>query len=269
MKKVLILGKDGMLGTTVFKFFKYIPDMSITGLSFRLTKNPIEYKDVFEKYLVSHDFVINCIGAIPQKTSDYSINYSLPEALISFCSESGTKMIQPSTDCEFDGNLSAGKLYSVTDNPDSTTEYGLSKILGSNIVLKSGLGKVIRTSIIGLSPVGGKGVLDWFLKQEGTNVFGYEDHYWNGVTTLEWAMAAHHLINNYDTSPNLIQLGSTPITKADLLRIFRKVFNKRNPISPVEVGWSNKCLKPNFDYPNKETLIEDQLANLKAFNLCM
>jgi len=271
MKKILILGKDGMLGSQVLKYFKLTPDISVTGISFRFIEKPIEYRDMLERYFISYDFVINCIGAIPQKTNDYSINYSLPEALVSLCRDTNTEIIHPSTDCEFKGTLPVGELYSVTDYPDSTTEYGLSKILGSNIILESGIGKVIRTSIIGLSPNSyrGKGLLNWFRGQEG-NVFGYTNHHWNGVTTLEWAIAIHHLIENYDKYPDLIQLGSKPLTKAGLLSIFRRVYERKNPITLIEADeYSNKCLKSNFDYPNKKLSIEDQLMDFKLFNSCI
>jgi dTDP-4-dehydrorhamnose reductase len=63
---------------------------------------------------------------------------------------------------------------------------------------------MIRVSIIGHELSSNYSLLDWFLNSDGT-VNGYDDHYWNGVTTLAWAKICSSIMNNWDTVPTLNQ----------------------------------------------------------------
>ena len=92
--------------------------------------------------------VINCIGLIPQRKKGlytdneyFLINSIFPHVLWSICRRHNAKMIQPSTDCVFDGKRGG---YLETDIHNEINSYGMSKSLGE----PSGC-TVIRTSIIG------------------------------------------------------------------------------------------------------------------------
>src|SRR5689334_6191030 len=72
--------------------------------------------------------------------------------------------------------------YAESSLPDGTSVYAKTKSLGE-VVSPNHL--TIRTSIIGPElKRGGIGLLHWFLMREDP-VEGYENVYWNGVTTLE------------------------------------------------------------------------------------
>ena len=77
-------------------------------------------------------------------------------------------MIHLSSDCVFSGEKG---FYSEKDNPDPTDIYGKSKLLGElnnkNII-------TIRKSVIGHELDSKKGLLEWFLNQEGS-VEGYKE----------------------------------------------------------------------------------------------
>ena len=71
-KKILVLGANGMLGHMVKKYLEY--DFIV---------NTVEHKWPSEEFkqAISNsddDILINCIGAIPQKTKEFKINYELP-----------------------------------------------------------------------------------------------------------------------------------------------------------------------------------------------
>ena len=261
MKKVVILGHEGMLGSCVINYLRLnnIDTYSV----------PHRFPDPKMGDIISFlepDFVINCIGSIPQKTQCFEVNYAVPIYLVTLAKKVGFKIIHPSSDCEFSGEMPVGDFYSSTDAQDANEPYGLSKITGTNIILKSGLGKVIRTSIIGFENKTKFSLLEWFLSNpRGSHVDGYLNHYWNGITTLKWAEVCLYIINNYDSiNTSVIQIGTEPVTKFDLLNIFNEVFGRDIKVNPVYKSFNlNRCLKSNLDLNFVNSSIAEQLLELK------
>lgn len=260
-KDLVILNNRGMLGNCVYRYFNKKNKYKIHVNNFSFPSE--EFYNFFEYSLSKFDdpFVINCVGAIPQKHDDFSVNYTLPEYLAKFRDE--IRVIHPSTDCEFSG-LNGGSFYEVNDEPDGDTEYAKSKIRGSEVILDSGVGKVIRSSIIGFSG-GNKDLLGWFLDSEG-EINGYENHNWNGITTLQWSKVCEYMIENFYDTPSLVQIASDPITKYELLNIFKKVFKKKIKINKIYLKQDiSKFLDNSLLIPEHEWDIEDQLIELKNF----
>ena len=174
--KLLVLGHKGMLGSSLVKFYhKY--DVCITEYRWPSVK----FKDVIRDF--DGDLVINCIGAIPQKKQDFTINYDLPQFIVENLNPN-IKYIHPDTDCVFDGQIKEGEQYSKNQPTNAMEEYGISKSSIMRFYGRPNL-KIIRTSIIGIDEYG-KSLLSWFLCQK-EYVNGYINHYWNGATTIQWA----------------------------------------------------------------------------------
>jgi len=237
MKNVLILGHKGMLGHMVSKLLIYKGVEVITindrwsGLGF---KNTIKDFD--------GEYIINCVGAIHQKTKQFDINWELPQWLDE---NVNCKIIHPGTDCEMDN-----------DN------YGLSKKKASDFILKHGQNtKILKASIIGPELNSNFSLLEWFLSQE-KEVFGYTKAIWNGVTTYEWAKQCLELINNWDTYKSLTTLSSDPISKYELLKTIKDVYNKDINIIPKELG-EDKTLIGDIKTMN----IKKQIIELKSLTL--
>jgi dTDP-4-dehydrorhamnose reductase len=169
---VMILGHNGMLGHMVMK---YLSDNEY-NITICDNKFPtIEFKDFVSKY--KGDYIINCIGAIPQKTKNFSVNQELPIWLDSNVS---CKVIHPGTDCEID-----------------LDEYGISKKIARDYIVNSGLRtKILKTSIIGPELNSNASLLEWFLSQNNETL-GYTNAMWNGNTTLEWAEQCVTLMKHY------------------------------------------------------------------------
>ena len=232
MNNILILGHKGMLGHMVYNTLSKIRDLniSITQQSF-----PNFTKSTFDK----QDFVINCIGAIPQRTNNFKVNYELPTWLAENIS---CKIIHPGTDCEMDNN-----------------DYGLSKKKASDFILDKGQNtKILKSSIIGPELNSNSSLLEWFLSQE-KEVFGYTKAIWNGVTTYEWSKQCLELINNWSTYKSLTTLSSDPISKYELLNIIKNVYNKDINIIPKELG-KDKTLIGDIKTGN----IKKQIIELKS-----
>ncbi len=256
MERVLILGTSGMLGSTVLKYMLSLKGFEVTF--------PISRVDV-EPLITSNppfDYIINAVGAIPQKTNDFSVNYELPAFILK---NFKGRLIQPSTDCVFSGGIPAGNVYKKTDKMDAQDAYGQSKAIADKLILEtdSSRFKILRTSIIGFDKES-KSLLSWFLSQpDNTMVPGYMNAYWNGITTLEWAKFAVNMIKGWDHYNTLTQVSSRYVdTKYDLLQTFRKVFNKKTGVLVSKLDKPvNKALFGDI----KSADIYDQLIELRNF----
>lgn len=210
MKKVLILGATGMLGHAMVKEFSAFEGQVI------ITKRPIvdlglEYEvevrdfdaESDEISQVAHDFgpndfIINCIGLVkahinesysPSVQRAVSLNALFPHKIQEFVSTSGTKVIQIATDCVFSG-IRGGYLES--DLHDASDVYGKTKSLGE---VSSAQFMNIRVSIIGPEISGHTSLYDWVRFQPNSSqIAGYSDHIWNGITTLSFGRIVKGLI---------------------------------------------------------------------------
>jgi len=236
--KILILGHNGMLGNMVltYLFFKYRDNVITTNLRW----DSDEFKDFVKSSNV--DYIINCIGAIPQRgyTEFNLVNYELPLWLDSL----GIKIIHPDT-----------------DEPDDTP-YGLSKTKARLKCNKNT--KIIKTSIIGFERGTSFSFLEWFLSQpEGSEINGYIDQLWNGNTTLGWVQWADKIMNNWDSYNHITTIANPDChSKYQLLLLFKYIFDKNIKITPIESGTLKaNCLEP--DYYTKE--IASQIFEMKKF----
>lgn len=222
-----------MLGNAVYKYLSQF--YSIDTISHRWPSD--EFIEYIKQY--DGDFIINCIGAIPQKTSEFGINTILPVFLELY---SKCKIIHPSTDCESDNTI-----------------YGISKRISTDWLQTNGKKTYIfKTSIIGIEQNSADSLICWFLNQ--TKADGYVQAKWNGITTLEWAKQCYELITNYNFSRYTV-FHTKCISKYDLLNIIKDVFNHNIEITPVHGLGKDKCLLGNI----KLNDIKQQLIELKEF----
>ena len=257
--KVLVLGHNGMLGRAAVTYFGTIPTIEVHTTMSRFGDS--DFKNVIDA--IAPDFILNAIGKIPQKKPtevEYKlINTDLPLYLDTL----GYKVILPTTDCEFKGTLLPGQAYSRDAVRDADDIYGMSKAIPSAQLEAHGKHtKIIRTSIIGHEKDTAVALLDWFLSQEGS-VRGYTNHYWNGITTLQWVKECYQIMTHWDTTPTLTQLGTTKHhSKYDVLLIAKAIYGKDIEVVPFtpDVG-TNKCVVSDYEVPT----LEIQLEELKAF----
>ena len=255
-KKVMIIGASGMLGSMVLKFFKS-RDYDVVQSNYRWPS-----KDFKEEIIGFPGVIINCAGAIPQQNPvDYFINFYIP----AFLGENNKRFIQPCTDCIYDGKINPGDFYKINQEPNAIDDYGYSKRLfaEANYEIEDPNVKVIRASIIGFDK-NEVSLLSWFLKhsKQNTECNGYTNHFWNGITTLQWARIADHVIEYWEDYPNTIVAASESISKFELLNKISKTFKLEIQVNPVEhPETKNKCLQSNFQCHN----IENQLYDLKTF----
>jgi dTDP-4-dehydrorhamnose reductase len=234
MAKVAVLGINGMLGSAVFKIFKDT-NIDITGINRKeLDAQTATFEDI-RKTVAGYDYIINCIGIIkPYIHDDNSteverairVNALFPHRL----AQCGIKTIQIATDCVFDGVKGH---YTETDKHNALDVYGKTKSLGE---VKSEHFLNLRCSIIGLEKDHKKSLLEWFLNQpKHTEVNGFKNHIWNGISTIAFAKICRGIIENDFWLHGMQHIvPNSSINKADMLKIFSDAFN-RNDIAIKEI----------------------------------
>ena len=252
MKKVLILGATGMLGSALYDFLKerYSLVLSVReenkialleeaygglgrhrAVSFDAGKlyqeflekkgHPSEYLTRFINEVGEIDYVINAIGvtipfSLENPALTFFINGTLPHIL---ANAFGEKLIHITTDCVYNGI----EFHPYNENSPKTPVdiYGLSKSLGEPINCLT-----LRTSIIGRELESFTGLLEWFLQQEGKEITGFAEHYWNGVTTNQFAKICDEIISHPDKYPKtgLYHIFSNTVSKYEMLCKMKEKF---------------------------------------------
>lgn len=265
--RIAVLGSRGMLGQMAARYFSNRYEVSEFNHSYSYAM-----RSGFLDGLTSlrPEVVLNCIGRIKQISADsadlFSTNAVLPFDL-SRSMGSGALVVHPSTDCVFDATSNIA--YGRDQLPDAKDDYGWSKALGE-YAINSGRGCVVRVSIVGPDcRSGAKGLLSWFLSQpDGSTVPGYRNHFWNGITTLEWCKQVERLLisplaTGRRQHPKLIQLGTTrEYSKAEMLRLFNVVYGRQIGVSECDHEVRQyRCLRPDYESAD----LAQQLAELRSY----
>ncbi len=207
-----------------------------TNLKFDVLQDDIE--PILNKS--NPDFVINCIGTIKPRINENSmtsiqeaieINSLFPHKLLRAVKGSRTKVIQIATDCVYSGSKGA---YKESEHHDPSDVYGKTKSLGE-INSESFLN--LRVSIVGPEVDRTTSLLEWFIKQPlNTQLNGYTNHFWNGVSTFHFAKVAKGIIKSSIFESGTYHLvPSDKVSKYDLLNLFQNEY-ARHDISIEKVA---------------------------------
>jgi dTDP-4-dehydrorhamnose reductase len=255
-ERVFVLGHRGMLGHLAGR---YLQEQGCEIMTSQLRYTGLPHDPLLRAVRDSGcRWVINAIGLIKQKSDDpvqlYQLNSILP---IHLALQLGPeqRLIHASTDCVFSGRRG---WHAADETRDADDVYGFSKALGEQVALDP-RAVVMRVSIIGPDLGTGTGLLAWFLKQQGS-IRGYTNHFWNGITTLEWAKAAWEIIcGTAPRTSGLIQLGvSDRSSKYEMLALFKEIWSQDTviePAAPAEAA--DRTLQPDWlRKPLREQLLE-------------
>jgi dTDP-4-dehydrorhamnose reductase len=245
--KVLVLGANGLIGSTMFRVLFERDDWDVVG-----TVRSEKWRALFptktgDKIVsgveltngddllhlfhdVKPDVVVNCAGvtkhlpACNDPVQALMMNALLPHRLAELCGIRGARLIHVSTDCVFSG--SKGN-YLENDTPDATDIYGqtkrLGEVVGSNIV-------TLRTSTIGHELVSRHGLLEWFLSQ--TECKGYRRMIFSGLPTVVFASIVRDVVIQNSELSGLYHVGAQPIDKDSLLRLIATAYGVTTTITP-------------------------------------
>ena len=248
MKRVAVFGHSGMLGRAVSKT---LAEAGMNVVTVGREGATIRFEAGLDKLeslsLGEPEFIINCIGLISHLIDDEDnlailkaagLNSLFPHELAIYAMQKNIKVIQIATDCVFSGKDGA---YLESSRHDASDVYGISKSLGevdaTNVMN-------IRCSIIGREQRGFKSLLEWVLRQDyGSEILGYTDRLWNGVTTLAFARVVAGVIREGLFRPGIQHLlPSDKVTKAQLVGMIATKFGRQDIKVRYESSGVNKDL---------------------------
>jgi dTDP-4-dehydrorhamnose reductase len=269
MKRIVVLGSTGMLGNKVLEHFSNLDGYEVYG-SYRTesvapAKNSFPFSAEFPIWseIPECDYILNCIGVIKPFMKNNTagairVNSLFPWYLASWCESNNTRLIHITTDCVFsgkDGDYTESSLHDCLD------EYGKSKSLGEPTNCM-----VIRTSIIGEEIHKNASLIAWAKSQKGKSVNGFTNHYWNGVTTLEYAKICQQIIESDLFQNDLYHVYSPePVNKLELLTFISDRFQLELDIKPfVTENSCDRTLLSDKEMINKLTIssIAKQIGEL-------
>ena len=270
--KILIFGSNGMLGSYVTSY------LSKTYQVIRIVRNDYDLEhlsiDSLKEFLSSkeleeNDIIINCAGVIPQSSKQrnlntrmyFIINSIFPIILGMICDKYNYRMIHITTDCVFsgkDGN------YDETSIHDETNDYGISKSLGEFCN-----STIIRTSIIGEELNNKRSLLEWVRSNNGKEIKGYINHYWNGVTCLQLAKIIGNIIHYDDFWKGVKHIFSpNSVNKYQLVSMINEIYELDIKISEFETENNiDKTISSNYDQIFDIPDLFLQIKQMKEYDL--
>ena len=277
--KVLILGGDGMLGHMAVKYFKYRGHSVLSTtrdsrlsqgvINFNLAKRDFSLsKIISEKFPMGWrpDVIINCIGIIKPHSevnieNTIFINSMFPHILARQAEELKIKLIHITTDCVYSG---FSGFYDENSKFDPLDVYGKTKSLGEP---KNCF--VLRTSIIGPEKRGKLSLLEWFLQQDNKEINGFDNHFWNGLTTLQCSKVIEQIIEEDLYENGTKHIFSTTVSKFDMLSQFNEVYKTNAKINKVlpENKLDRTLSTVNTIFLNKLNIsnFEEMIIEMKEF----
>jgi len=268
--KIFVFGSTGMLGKYVTTYLKKHFEI------IKISRNIIDISEVKEEELYNkllhlnikkEDVIINCAGTIKPRVDQLGdlnaikVNSIFPRILSNVANKLKVKLIHPTTDCVFSGRKG---MYTENDKYDISDVYGMSKALGE----PSGC-TIIRTSIIGEEVNQGRSLVEWIKSNKNKEVFGFTNHYWNGITCLEFAKICKKIIEENLFWEGVVHLYSNVLNKKELVELISKVYNLNITVISKETEiLCDRSLASKYDYSSKlvKKTLEDQVKEMKEFS---
>lgn len=254
IQTLVILGQDSVLGLYVDKYFATqttLKTVAITESTYNPTRQDLStLTEILAPHLTSTTLVLNTYSTIA-KWSSFPEIQNLPYALNVMCSRYGSKFVHIVTDYQF---------------PDTKTTH-IETDLGT---VRNYMYPIIRTSIIGEDPVSKTGLIEWAKRYICKEIDGWSNHYWNGITCLQFAKVIHEMIKQNIFWYGIRHIFSPrTITKYELLNIINDKFKLCIKVNNV---FQSKLLdtrlatshpeNAKFDIPD----IETQITNMYEFS---
>jgi dTDP-4-dehydrorhamnose reductase len=221
--KIAVFGHTGMLGRAVVDTLeKKGHNLVKIGRQNADQQFEVGQTNLSELSMDGVNYVINCLGLISHLIDESDVNARLqaanvnslfPHELARFSWSRGIRMIQIATDCVFSGSTGS---YVESSIHDATDIYGITKSIGE-VSMPNVMN--LRASIIGREQRGFKSLLEWVLTQpNGSEISGYTDRLWNGVTTQVFASILDGVI-----SRDIFRAGIQHLVPADKVTKFKLV----------------------------------------------
>lgn len=268
--KIIVLGSKGMLGRYVSRYLS--KKFNVIQINRDVLDASKQNDETIERFLINNnikknDVIINCIGTIKPKVDELGdlnailVNSVFPRLLANICEKNGCKLIHPTTDCVYNGikgNYDENSVY------DANDIYGMSKAIGEPKNCT-----VIRTSIIGEEIDQKRSLVEWVKSNNGEKIFGFTNHFWNGMTCLQFAKICEKIISENLFWNGIKHLYSNVVSKKELLEILIETYDLNTIVHPRETDVAcdrtiSTVYSDNISSFNIPTL-KEQIIEMKNF----
>ena len=261
MKKVLVLGASGLLGTRVsqvflesnFEVFATVHSRTVNSNYVPAKALLSDFTDV--KNLLAQDFdvIVNCAGLTSVDSCElrpeaaWQLNATLPFWLAKLSHNSGARFIHISTD-HFKSELNIPRTEEALVTP--VNAYGYSKLGGEGYVLNfNPRASVLRTNFFGTTTSGDHSLLDYLVSRfhHEQSLIGFADVIFSPIGVTELARRILE-ISSIELSGLVNAAGPESITKYDFaLAVADKLGFSRTLISRGMAADVNlKSRRPNY-----------------------
>lgn len=273
MKKILIIGSQGMLGQSLVKILSR--DKSISVVTAALTNADYMFNFLDDNYLtesvnaIRPDVLINAaaIVGLPQCEVDpgmaYSVNTRLPGKLAELCDNLGCYFIHISTDHYYCHDRD--KKHLENDKITLKNEYARTKYLGEQLVALYSQSLIVRTNIVGyrnnpLKPTFLEWCIQAFNRDEEMTLF--DDFYTSSIYTDQLCLVLEDLL---DIRPEgIVNIASSTVSnKMEFILALAKRLIGRAP--RYRIGKVNQML----DVPRADSLGLDvsKIENIVGYKM--
>jgi dTDP-4-dehydrorhamnose reductase len=228
-----VLGASGLLGAAIYRHLVSTGEFAIYGTArsdsslIRMQANKSELSFIIDK--TNPDYIINCIASLRKSKTLrgnielFKINSIFPRQLARISQERGTFIIHFSTNAVFHGHSGS---YHESSLRVPSSLYGLSKLLGEpraqNVL-------VLRTSFIGLGSRDNSIASRIRNAPKNSLITGFENQYWNGVSTGILAKLCAGLIRGSRRSGGISHFhASSTISRYELIRMIAKRISRED-----------------------------------------
>lgn len=260
--KVLLLGKNGMLGNEIYNQISKIKSIDLFCTVKSDNKDAIKFDALNDSILdliklLEPNYIINCIGmnwnqekkSLINLRKNFEINSIFPRKLVKAAVHSNSHVIQILSDGVFSGKYGSYHEKSIRND---LSFYGQSKKIGE-IRSKNLLG--LRCSIIGeQSNFNRQYLLQWLKCQpKNSSIQGYENYLWNGISTRAFARIVSGIVSNQTKIFGKFHLIPTDfVSKFELLKLLAHKYDRTDiQINKARLPRTiNRTLSTNFPKEN-------------------
>ena len=269
MKKVLLIGADGMLGGELKERLEKKYDVVGTTIeTLDITDKEAVIKKAEE---VKPDYIINCAaytnvdGCEVNEELAMSVNGKAVGNIAEAAKIENSTLIHISTDYVFPGNLSVDKVYTEDMMPSPVSSYGRTKLVGEENAKKAEKYYILRTAW--LYGLGGKNFVKTMLRlsKDHDVITVVNDQHGSPTSTTTLCEIIEQII---EKEPEYGIYHSTNEGFTTWYEFTKKIFefaNIKTEVKPITSAEYKKMYPKSSDRPTNSQLSKEKLHNIGIY----